>query len=83
MLKRRLRGFSSGRQIHSPAPVHSDRPSVSWISGRQSQPMRRSFSPTWYMLVHGAMPNRSIALRGYSALSMSISSTSPLVIAKR
>ena len=83
MLKRSWRGLSSGRHSHSPPPVQMDSPSVSWISGRQSHAMRRSFSPYWYMLVHGAMPSRSMALRGYSALSMSISSGSPGVIAKR
>ena len=38
-------GLLSGRQIHSPLPVQIASPSESWISGRQSLAMRRSFSP--------------------------------------
>ena len=57
-LKRSDAGLFSGRQIHSPAPFHICRPSLSWISVRQSLAMRRSFSPVWNMLVSGAMPRR-------------------------
>ena len=57
-------GFNTGRQSHSPLPLKIDKPSESWISGRQSFAMRRSFSPHWNMLVSGATPRRSTDLRG-------------------
>ena len=60
------RGLVSGRQTHSPLPRHIESPSESWISSRHSSVPRRSFSPNQNMLVMGAMPRRSIGLRGKS-----------------
>jgi glucan biosynthesis protein len=49
-------GLSSGRQIHSPSPVATIRPSESCTSGRKS--VRCGwFSPKKNMLVSGAMPS--------------------------
>ena len=59
-------GLVSGRQTHSPLPRHIERPSESWISSRHSSVPRCSFSPNQNMLVMGAMPSRSIGLRGNS-----------------
>ena len=59
-------GLVSGRQTHSPLPRHIESPSESWISSRHSSLPRRSFSPNQNMLVIGAMPSRSIGLRGKS-----------------
>jgi hypothetical protein len=52
-------GLLSGRQMRSPAPVQSARPSESWISGRQSIAVGFAVSEYQYIEVRGAMPRRS------------------------
>ncbi len=46
-------GLLSGRQMRSPAPVQSARPSESWISGRQSMAVGFAVSEYQYMEVSG------------------------------
>src|ERR1035441_4634633 len=82
-LTRNAGALTRGRHSHSPAPVRSCRPSESWIAGRQSVSTRRSFGPHKNMLVPGAIPSRSMLLRGYSAASISITSVSSTSITKR
>jgi hypothetical protein len=65
-------GLLRGRQMRSPAPVHSASPSESWISGRQSIAVLFAFSEYQYMEVSGAMPRRSMSSRRYSAFSTSM-----------
>ncbi len=71
-------GSISGRQMRSPLPVHSARPSLSWISGRQSAAYCAHFRRYQYMLVSGAMPSRAISVRK-KQLRMAFSVIEPVV----
>jgi hypothetical protein len=71
-----LAGLFSGRQIHSPLPRHIARRSESWICGWMVSHMRRSWVPQLNMLVIGAMPSCSMAVRALMWASISITTRS-------
>ena len=67
----------------SPLPVHMARPSLSWISGRQSTAVGLTVSEYQNIEVSGATPSRSIDLRRESDASISITTPLVRVMAKR
>ena len=74
-------GLTIGRQMRSPLPVKIAKPSLSWISGRQSRGSWRVSSPYQNMLEKGAMPMWSMSGRGMcsrNSISISTRKAGPL-----